>query len=249
MTTATDTITAQVIVATFDDFHPVFRVRQAGPIKDFPTIGPDHYSPRGNTPLRDATMKMIQHLEALQSPDTVQIGLLLDESYSMIGNRQSVIDGVNEFVNGLRDEPVREGGRVLCVIFTDGLENASHEITAHALTGKVRALESMGWTFIYMGANQDAWAEGSAHTGISGGVTGQSVNFTSTPAGTSAAFRHTTRRGASYLAGQEQYNVMASAMGNNSVVDEDDENAEGSWTHPHMTVDEALKKARGEDGN
>jgi hypothetical protein len=46
------------------------------------------------------------------------------------------------------------------VIFTDGLENASHEWTHKKLFGRVYALRSKGWTFVFLGANQDSYATG-----------------------------------------------------------------------------------------
>ena len=274
MSTATKSPAVVVTVATFDDVHPVFRVKRSKKIRKFDPLTGDDYRPRGNTPLRDATMKMIAHMEDLQSDDTIQIGLLLDESYSMNGNRAAVIAGVNEFVEGMRDAPAREGGRVLCVIFTDGHENASREVTSHDLTAKVRELEGNGWTFIFMGANMDAWGEGRRQTGISGGVTGQSVNFTSSPIGTAAAFRSEgglRGRTSSYLAGEETYAAAAASFGNNSTVNEDgtvDSAAFGAdpgisvndpntvtakpseYTpppSPYSDVEDALKQARGGD--
>lgn len=49
---------------------------------------------------------------------------------------------------------------VLCVIMTDGHENASREYTLEAVRALIQAKEKMGWTFVYLGANQDAWAVG-----------------------------------------------------------------------------------------
>jgi hypothetical protein len=50
-------------------------------------------------------------------------------------------------------------GRTLVVILTDGEENASHEFTAPQIRDLIRSHEATGtWTFVYLGANQDAWA-------------------------------------------------------------------------------------------
>lgn len=222
--TTTKTPTVQVTVATFDaPFDPelsIFRAVMSSTLDRFTRLGGGDYQPRGGTPLRDATIEMLNYLDALRSPDTVQIGLLLDESGSMLGNEAAVITGVNEFVGGMRGVPVKEGNRVLCVIFTDGKENSSRRVTPDVLQEAISAREADGWTFIYMGANQDAWAEGSSQVGISGRATGQSVNFVSSPVGTQSAFRETSRRNASYLAGQKEYTAMASSLGNNSTVTE-----------------------------
>lgn len=61
--------------------------------------------------------------------------------------------------------------QVMIVIITDGLENASKEWNRETLFGWIQNKEAEGWQFIYMGANQDAWAvahdmgiRGSAYT-------------------------------------------------------------------------------------
>ena len=47
----------------------------------------------------------------------------------------------------------------IIVIFTDGLENASKTYTKAHIKDLVEHRQKMGWTFVYMGANQDAFAE------------------------------------------------------------------------------------------
>lgn len=259
MSTATKSPTVQVTIATFNDRDPVFRVARSSKINKFAPLTGRDYRPNGMTPLRDAAWKMISHLESLKSDGTIQIGLLLDESGSMMGNQQAVIAGVNEFVAGMRETPATEGGRVLCMMFTDGKENASREITASALSARVASLENDGWTFIYMGANMDAWGEARVNTGISGGARGQSVNYAGTFEGTTAAFMSEAGikgRAESYLSGDESYAALASALGNNSTINEDgtvdpaavptpapavDSNS------PYSNVTDALNKAKGGD--
>ena len=46
-------------------------------------------------------------------------------------------------------------------MFTDGHENASTSWTRHALFELIDAKKAEGWTFDFMGANQDAYATGS----------------------------------------------------------------------------------------
>ncbi len=45
---------------------------------------------------------------------------------------------------------------VVVTIITDGLENASKEYTGSSIKTLVESLREEGWTFTYMGANQDA---------------------------------------------------------------------------------------------
>lgn len=224
---STKTPTVTVTVAKFDLYaqERVFRVAESQRLAAFRELGLADYTPRGSTPLRTATLEMIEYLDAMRSPDSIQIGLLLDESGSMSGNRESVVEGVNEFVTGLRDIDASEGNRVLCMIFTDGKENASHHternVTPDELRAAIHEREANGWTFIYMGANQDAWNEGSANLGISGGVRGQSVNFASTPVGTHSAFKEASRRAGAYASSPDDYDMLAASVGNNSTIAED----------------------------
>lgn len=46
------------------------------------------------------------------------------------------------------------------VTITDGLENASRRWDDRAIAGRIRRRKSAGWRFRYLGANQDACAEG-----------------------------------------------------------------------------------------
>jgi hypothetical protein len=49
-----------------------------------------------------------------------------------------------------------EDAVVVVTIITDGLENASKEYTGAAVKQLVEQLKGEGWTFTYMGANQDS---------------------------------------------------------------------------------------------
>ena len=48
---------------------------------------------------------------------------------------------------------------VFNVIITDGGENTSTRFSAIDIKEMIQGRENLGWTFIYMGANQDSWAE------------------------------------------------------------------------------------------
>lgn len=65
---------------------------------------------------------------------------------------------------GLTDDilqriPSEENPDTLMVIITDGGENTSQDFGAGLIKEMIAAREEAGWTFIYMGANQDSWAE------------------------------------------------------------------------------------------
>src|SRR5262252_4636839 len=201
-----------VTLAMFDSREPVYRVSREGvPIARFAPLGPNDYMPSAMTPLRDAVAQFIGHL--------------LDESGSMAGNREAVIAGVNEFVSGMRDVDAVDpaaAGKVLAVIVTDGLENSSREVDPQTLVTSIAQRERDGWTFIYMGANQDAWAIGE-QTGFSGRASGQSVNFRATPTGTRAVMESVTDDARRYLRGVESYARARAVSARRSVTEDGEE--------------------------
>jgi hypothetical protein len=63
----------------------------------------------------------------------------------------------------LLDWAERHGGDdadQLVVILTDGMENASGEWTHQRLFHRIAKLRDRGWTFVFLGANQDSYAVG-----------------------------------------------------------------------------------------
>jgi hypothetical protein len=76
-------------------------------------------------------------------------------------------------------------GKVLIVIITDGQENSSEEFDnpkINALISKQR--DEFAWDFLFLGANQDAFAT-SAQWGVAAGKT---MTYAANDAGTAAAF-------------------------------------------------------------
>jgi len=59
---------------------------------------------------------------------------------------------------GAAGEPCEQ---IVFVTFTDGLENASREYDRSKIFDLIRKRAEAGWSFIYLGANQDAYAESS----------------------------------------------------------------------------------------
>lgn len=77
----------------------------------------------------------------------------------------------------------------LVVIFTDGLENASREWDAQRINARIADLRKAGWTFVFLGANQDSYATG-AQMAMAAGST---ANFAASPAGVAASYRGLSR--------------------------------------------------------
>lgn len=99
-------------------------------------------------------------------------------------------DAVRKTIRALEklSRPRKKGGtpdRVMIVILTDGLENAS-ETSSAEVRKLILAKEAEGWEFLYLGANQDTWA---ATEGIGLNRRGKHMGWVASPAGVSAAMR------------------------------------------------------------
>jgi hypothetical protein len=75
--------------------------------------------------------------------------------------------------------------RVLVLIVTDGMENASREYSFEAVRALIEQKEKEGWNFAYMGANQDSYAV-SASLNIRADFT---ANYDATAAGTAKVYQ------------------------------------------------------------
>jgi len=237
-----------VTLAMFDSREPIYRpAREGVPIGRFTPLGLDDYAPSGTTPLRDAVARFIAHLDGLRAADRVTIGLLLDESGSMGGNREAVIAGVNEFVAGMRDVDAVDpasAGSVLAVIVTDGFENSSREVDPRTLAKAIADHERDGWTFIYLGANQDAWAVGE-QTGFSGTASGQAVNFPASREGTRAAMASVAGDARQYLRDRRTYAETRAASPRRSITEDGDEVLSNLGASPGTPGDPRSASRRG----
>jgi len=75
-------------------------------------------------------------------------------------------DAIGRTLTAARQEAAAVSKK-LCVILTDGLENASEEYTRKQIFDLIKACEQQGWRFIYLGADHDVWAAGES-LGIAG---------------------------------------------------------------------------------
>jgi Mg-chelatase subunit ChlD len=83
-------------------------------------------------------------------------------------------DAIGKTAATIDKENLLDGENVAFVILTDGLENASKEYSPHAVKKLLdRVQKEKNWLVIYLGANQDAFAEGGAR----GTVVGSTMDF------------------------------------------------------------------------
>ena len=92
------------------------------------------------------------------------------------GGCTPLYDAMGKTLNTLEGQ-IHEDDRVMATIITDGYENASEEYSGKTVKSLVSRLREKGWTFAYIGANQDA-VEVARDLNIS-----NALNFNATPEG------------------------------------------------------------------
>ncbi len=95
----------------------------------------------------------------------------------------ALYDAIGKTINAVKAKHARLGdeapAKVLVCIVTDGYENASKEYKLDHIKKLIKECENNDWNFIYLAANQDAFAVGSSF-GVS---VGNTYNYTADVAG------------------------------------------------------------------
>lgn len=95
----------------------------------------------------------------------------------------ALYDAIGKTINTVKENRTKMGSekpdKVLVCIVTDGLENASQEYKLDDIKKLIKDCENDDWNFVYLAANQDAFAVGTSF-GVSGGNT---YAFAATSAG------------------------------------------------------------------
>lgn len=118
--------------------------------------------------------------------------------YDAIGNRIAAME--TRVANYPKDTAI------LFIIMTDGHDNMSTEHTADSVKALITAKQEAGWTFVYLGANQDAWKTG-ATFGMSKGNT---MTYSADAHGTTTAMSNLAGATTSYR-GARAKGLVASA--------------------------------------
>ena len=96
--------------------------------------------------------------------DIKAVAPLSNKDYTVRGNT-ALLDAVGKTIKKVQSVQKNtaedyKAERVMFVIITDGLENASHKYSADQIKAQIEHQKKMyGWEFIFMGANMDAVAE------------------------------------------------------------------------------------------
>jgi hypothetical protein len=133
-------------------------------------------------PRRDDTIKGLnEYIEGLQKGgQDMRLTIFTFNSYHCLPRRSCPIsqataltdkeyapDGMTPLYDALGGilegrSPADFGDPSICVVITDGLENDSKKFTRERISELIGHLqEDHKWEFVYLGANQDAWAVGS----------------------------------------------------------------------------------------
>ena len=87
--------------------------------------------------------------------------LFRNSTSKRIGPRDTtpLYDAIGRTLSAARQEAPADAKK-LCVILTDGLENASREYSRKQIFDLINACEKEGWTFLYLGADHGVWEAG-----------------------------------------------------------------------------------------
>ncbi len=68
----------------------------------------------------------------------------------------ALYDAIGKTIKNISQKQNQNHSKVLCVITTDGYENASIEYTKHHIKDLISLKKEMGWEFLFLGANIDS---------------------------------------------------------------------------------------------
>ncbi len=119
----------------------------------------------------DARLTLVQFDDAYEVPFAAlpiqEVPQLTAATYTPRGST-ALLDAIgrtitetNRRISALPD--AEKPGKVILTIFTDGMENASHEYTLKHISDLIRLYrDEKGWEFLFLAANQDAIASATA---------------------------------------------------------------------------------------
>lgn len=154
------------------------------PINAVPALSSLTYRPDGGTALYDAVCSTVKRMQ---------------------GEPSGLAEKILSFFRPMKPTEASEGMNIV-VILTDGQENASTMYNGNDFKKLVESLQATGkWKFVFLGANQDAWANAKQW-----GFTQDAVsNFNSTVRGTANAFHVSAQSTVNYTSAVARGDVNA----------------------------------------
>lgn len=135
------------------------------------------------------TVLFDDRIETLYSSEPIGSVDPMDRETYYVRGCTALLDAVGSTILNVSNrqdklEQDKKAGKVIFVITTDGLENASREFSAKQVKNLISSKTEGGWEFIFLGANIDAVAE-AGRLGIRASRAG---NFTASAKGVSASY-------------------------------------------------------------
>jgi hypothetical protein len=122
-----------------------------------------------------------------------KVDKLTDETY-LPNHTTPLYDAIGQTIKSLEEQLTgKKKQRALVVVQTDGYENSSREFSQRDIFDLIEEKKGAGWTFVFLGADQDAFAAGS-QLGID---VGNIASYRSTDSG--AAFKGAARATTHYV--------------------------------------------------
>lgn len=131
----------------------------------------------------------------------------------------NLYDAIGERVKALetRVASYPQDTSILFIIMTDGHDTDSTEHNADSIKALIKVKEAAGWTFVYLGANQDAWKVGQ----MFGMAKGNTMSYAASASGMSGAMTDLANATTAYR-GLRSKGVVAAASASMDFFSNDD---------------------------
>lgn len=136
-------------------------------------------------------------------PDFSEDTYIPSGSTALLDAVGKTIDTINARIESTPKK--KQPKKVIMAIITDGQENSSHKFSKADIKEKIEAQKGKGWEFVFLGANQDAFAEG----GGLGVARASSCTFAADSKGIKSAYLALSAHTQSYRTGGAGVDVSA----------------------------------------
>ena len=163
-------------LALFDSVRPLEYTIAAQDIRTVQPLRPDQFQPRGTAPLFDALAKVVGHAERLEHGRQTEVVVVVVSDGAENASKEFTQAQVCRHRPTPRSTPMLARARM-----------TSHAFARHCAQQVFRLVEAKrraGWSFVFLGANQDAYGTGSRLAFSKGAVS----NFRPDASGVRAAY-------------------------------------------------------------